>query len=61
MEAHGGATGGHYARKAIAQKVLRAILWWPTLHKDVNSYCRDCDACQRTSKPSQRDELSLIL
>jgi hypothetical protein len=33
-EAHEGITGGNYAGKATAQKVLRAGLWWNTLHKD---------------------------
>lgn len=31
-DAHGGVTGGHYAGRATAQKILRAGLWWPTLH-----------------------------
>ena len=43
--AHGGAAGGHYVGKAIAQKVLRVGLWWSTLHKDSKAYCRACDAC----------------
>ena len=33
-EAHSGAAGGHYAGKDIAQKILTAGLWWPTIHKD---------------------------
>jgi len=28
-EAHGGVTGEHYARKATAQNILHACLWWP--------------------------------
>lgn len=40
--------------------VLHAGLCWPTLHKDAKAYCRDCDACQRTGRPSWRDELPLI-
>lgn len=60
-EAHGGATRGHYSGKSIAQKILPAGLWWPTLHKDSKMYCRECDECQRTSRPSWRDELPLTL
>lgn len=60
MEAHGGVVGGHYGGKATTQKVLRARLWWPTLHKDAEAYCRACDVCKRTSRPSRRVELSLI-
>jgi hypothetical protein len=58
-EAHEGITGGHYAGKAIVQKVLRDGLWWPTLHKDAKDYYRACDVCQRVGKLSRRDEISL--
>jgi hypothetical protein len=34
VEAHEGIAGGHYTGKETTQKVLRAGLWWPTLHKD---------------------------
>ncbi len=27
---------------------MDARYWWPILYKDVNDYCRSCDACQRT-------------
>eukprot|EP00253_Pinus_taeda_P034820 PITA_34820 len=37
-EAHGGAKGGHYAGKTIAQKILCTGLWWATLHKDSKAY-----------------------
>jgi hypothetical protein len=59
VEAHEGIVGGHYARKATAQKVLRVGLWWPTLHRDAKDYSRDCDVCQRVGKPSRRDEIIL--
>jgi len=51
-EAHGGAARGHYAGKATVQNILRIGLWWPTLHKDSKVYCKACDACQRTGRPS---------
>jgi hypothetical protein len=41
------------------QKVLRVVLWWPTLHKDAKDYSRACDVCQRVGKPSIRDEMLL--
>ena len=47
--------------KQTTQKILCAGLWWPTLHKDLKVYCRACDACQRTNRPSQRDEMPLNL
>jgi hypothetical protein len=59
VEAHECIIGGHYAWKATMQKVLRASLWWPTLHKDAKEYYRACDVCQRIGKPSRRDEMPL--
>ena len=58
-KSHEGIVGEHYAMKATAQKVLRAGLWWPTLHKDAKDYARACDVCQRVGRPSRRDEMSL--
>lgn len=58
-EAHGGVVGGHYVGKEIVQKILRAGLWWPTLHKDCQDYCREFGACQRMGRPSWRDDLPL--
>jgi hypothetical protein len=58
-KSHEGITGGHYAGKETAQKVLRDGLWWPTLHRDVKDYYKACDVCQRVGKPSRRDEMPL--
>ena len=58
-EAHVVVARGHYAGKPTAQKVLTTRLWWPTIHKDVKEFCRSCDVCQRTGKPSLRDEMPL--
>jgi transposase InsO family protein len=59
MEAHEGIAGGHYTGKSTTQRVLRAGLWWPTLHRDAKYYSRACDVCQRVGKPSRRDEIPL--
>jgi hypothetical protein len=59
VEAHEGIAGGNYARKTTTQKVLRAGLCWPTLHKDAKEYYRACDVCQTVGKPSRRDEMPL--
>jgi len=56
---HGGAMGGHYARRETTQKILCAGFWWPTLHQNSKAYCKMSDVCQRTGKPLQRDELPL--
>jgi hypothetical protein len=37
-ESHEGIAGGNCAGKAIAQKVLHAGLWWPTIHRDSKEY-----------------------
>jgi hypothetical protein len=58
-ESHVGIAGGHYAGKATSQKVLRAGLWWPTLHQDSKEYYKACDVCQRVGKPSRRGEMPL--
>jgi hypothetical protein len=58
-KSHEGIARGHYAGKATMQKVLRAGLWWPTLHKDVKEYYKACDVCQRVGKPSRRDDMPL--
>jgi hypothetical protein len=60
-EAHEGIAGGHYVGKATTQKVLRAALSWPTLHKDAKEYYIACDVCQRVGNPSRRDEMPLAL
>ncbi len=56
---HGGAAGGHYAGRAKAQNILHVGLRWPTLHQDSKAYCKVCDVCQRTGRPSRRDEMPL--
>ena len=59
-EAHSGAVGGHYAGKDMAQKILTAGLWWPTIHEDAREFFHSYDIYQRTGKPSRRDEMPLV-
>jgi hypothetical protein len=56
---HEGIVGGHYTGKKTMHKVVRAGLWWPTLHKDAKYYYISCDVCQRVGKPSIRDGMPL--
>ena len=58
-EAHAGVIGGHYAGKLTMHKVLITSLWWPIVHKNAKEFCRSYDICQRTGKPSRRDEMPL--
>jgi hypothetical protein len=39
-ETNEGIGGGHYVGKSTMQKILRADLWWPTLHIDAKDYYR---------------------
>ena len=59
MDAHEGTTGGNYAGRPTAQKILRVGLWCLTLHQDSKAYWKVCDLCQRTGRPSRRDEMPL--
>jgi hypothetical protein len=58
-EAHEGIAGGHYVGKPTTQKILRAGLWWHTLHRDAKDYYGACDVFQRVGKLSRRDEMLL--
>ncbi len=60
VEAHAGAAGDHYVGRSTAQKILRAGLWWPTIHKDAKEYCHSCDIYQRIGRPYRRDEMLLV-
>jgi hypothetical protein len=37
-----GIAGSHYKGKAMALKILREGLWWPTLHKDAKEFYKTC-------------------
>ncbi len=48
QEMHERVGGGHFLTYIIAQKVLNAKYWWPTLHRDAQHHCQSCDACHQT-------------
>ena len=50
--AHDGLLAGHCGSKRTLWKV-RQRFFWPGLSKDVKSYCRSCDVCQR-AEPAGR-------
>jgi transposase InsO family protein len=60
---HEGEVGGHFAKERTTRKILAAGYWWPTLHKDVHQYVRNCDQCQRSGgqRRNQRYTLHPIL
>ncbi|CAL8084600.1 unnamed protein product [Prunus armeniaca] len=55
--AHQYACGGHFGPKRTAAKILQSGLFWPTLFRDANSWCRSCDRCQRVGNQSKRNEM----
>jgi hypothetical protein len=59
VEDHEGIAGGHYARTDIAHKVLRAGLWWSTVHRDSKEYFQRCDVFHRVGKLNRQDEIPL--
>uniref|UniRef100_A0A2N9FT45 Uncharacterized protein n=1 Tax=Fagus sylvatica TaxID=28930 RepID=A0A2N9FT45_FAGSY len=46
-EVHEGICGNHSGARSLVHKLIRAGYYWPTMQKDVVSYVRACDKCQR--------------
>jgi hypothetical protein len=46
-EVHEGICGNHSGARSLVPKLIRAGYYWPTMQKDVISYTRACDRCQR--------------
>ncbi|MCO5574823.1 hypothetical protein L7F22_028616 [Adiantum nelumboides] len=47
MSCHDGVCGGHFAQEIISRKILQAGFVWPSLHRDVQHWCKACKACQQ--------------
>ncbi|GJY02317.1 putative nucleotidyltransferase, ribonuclease H [Tanacetum coccineum] len=58
-ECHHGPTRGHYGPSITVKKFFDAGFYWPTLFKEAQTLVQNCDACQRSSSISQRDEMPL--
>ena len=50
---------GTLCKKWNFTKVLHEGIWWLGLFQYVDQYCKVCDVCQRTWKPSFHDEMLL--
>ncbi|KAK2373754.1 hypothetical protein QL285_074768 [Trifolium repens] len=46
-EIHDGSCGSHIGGRSLADKVIRAGFFWPTILSDAKGYVRSCDKCQR--------------
>ncbi|MCO5585683.1 hypothetical protein L7F22_039619 [Adiantum nelumboides] len=47
MSCHDGVCGGHFAQEITSKKILQADFVWPSLHRDVQHWCKACKACQQ--------------
>ncbi|GJY17802.1 reverse transcriptase domain-containing protein [Tanacetum coccineum] len=54
---HNRPTGGHHGANYTAKKVFESGFYWPTIYRDTHDLVTRCDACQRQSKISQKDEM----
>ncbi|KAL4302313.1 hypothetical protein GQ457_10G008720 [Hibiscus cannabinus] len=58
-QCHSTPYGGHFGGNRTAAKVLQSGFYWPTLHKDAQLFCQQCERCQRTGNISKRNEMPL--
>ncbi|MCO5588627.1 hypothetical protein L7F22_042584 [Adiantum nelumboides] len=47
MSCHDGVCGGHFAQEITSRKILQAGFVWPSLHRDVQHWCKACKASQQ--------------
>ncbi|MCO5597855.1 hypothetical protein L7F22_051940 [Adiantum nelumboides] len=47
MSCHDGVCGGHFAQEITSRIILQAGFVWPSLHRDVQHWCKACKACQQ--------------
>ncbi|MCO5602941.1 hypothetical protein L7F22_057082 [Adiantum nelumboides] len=47
MSCQDGVCGGHFAQEITSRKILQAGFVWPSLHRDVQHWCKACKACQQ--------------
>lgn len=48
-EFHEGVYGNHSRAQSLVHKLIHAEYYWPTMHKDTQSYVKACDRCQHFS------------
>ncbi|KAK8690793.1 hypothetical protein V6N13_074319 [Hibiscus sabdariffa] len=58
-QCHSAPYGRHFGGNRTTTKVLQSGLYWPTLHRDAQIFCQQCDRCQRTRNISKRNEMPL--
>ena len=56
---HNDPTSGHFATKAMFQKIKERY-YWPQYYEDIKRYAESCDACQRRGCSKQNNLLHPI-
>ena len=54
---HSYACGGHHGITNTATKIHTSGFYWPTLHKDVEEFVKNCERCQKVRNISMRNEM----
>ncbi|KAI3739976.1 hypothetical protein L2E82_30390 [Cichorium intybus] len=54
---HASACGGHFSGKKTGYKVLKAVLYWPTIFRDAHQTAKECLNCQQLGNISKRDQM----
>ncbi|KAL2624236.1 hypothetical protein R1flu_008481 [Riccia fluitans] len=58
---HSAMEGGHFGIQTTAKKILAAGYWWPIVFRDVATYVKAYDPCQRTGRPTASTQWPLTL
>ncbi|MCO5600939.1 hypothetical protein L7F22_055056 [Adiantum nelumboides] len=50
MSCHDGVCGGHFAQEITSRNILQAGFVWPSLHRDVEHWCKACKQSMSASR-----------
>ena len=56
---HSEACGGHFSARKMADKIMQAGFYWPTLFKDCFDFCKTCARCQQLGGVTKRNMMPL--
>lgn len=56
--AHDTLLSGHYSSGKTFQRIHQRF-FWPRMRKDIDDYCKSCDACQRTQPKGKTRDIPL--
>ncbi|GFS40591.1 hypothetical protein Acr_00g0069450 [Actinidia rufa] len=60
-EIHEGICGNHSGARSLARKTIRQGYFWPTIERDVATYIRRCDKCQRFAPVSRHPHTEMVI